>query len=169
MLVSAIVAVAHRNVIGKDNQIPWYLPADLKYFKRTTLEHHVIMGRNSFHSIGRPLPKRTNIVITRDPFFTAEGVLVAHSLEEALEMAHDNGETEAFIIGGGAIYRESSHLWDKIYLTEVEVEVEGDVFFPDINPAEWRETWREAHAPDEKNEWAYVFRVLERVGEVGEG
>ncbi|MCA0238629.1 MAG: dihydrofolate reductase [Bacteroidetes bacterium] len=163
MLVSAIVAVAHQNVIGKDNQIPWYLPADLKYFKRTTLEHHVIMGRNSFHSIGRPLPKRTNIVITRDPFFTAEGVLVAHSLEEALEIAHDNGETEAFIIGGGAIYRESSHLWDKIYLTEVDVTVEGDVFFPDINPAEWREISRESHAPDEKNEWAYVFRVLERV------
>lgn len=163
MLVSAIVAVAHQNVIGKDNQIPWYLPADLKYFKRTTLEHHVIMGRNSFHSIGRPLPKRTNIVITRDPFFTAEGVLVAHSLEEALEIAHDNGETEAFIIGGGAIYRESSHLWDKIYLTEVDVTVGGDVFFPDINPAEWREISRESHAPDEKNEWAYVFRVLERV------
>ncbi len=163
MLVSAIVAVAHQNVIGKDNQIPWYLPADLKYFKRTTLEHHVIMGRNSFHSIGRPLPKRTNIVITRDPFFTAEGVLIAHSLEEALEIAHDNGETEAFIIGGGAIYRESSHLWDKIYLTEVDVTVEGDVFFPDINPAEWREISRESHAPDEKNEWAYVFRVLERV------
>lgn len=163
MLVSAIVATAHRNVIGKDNQIPWYLPADLKYFKRTTLDHHVIMGRNSYHSIGRPLPKRTNIVITRDPFFTAEGVLTAHSLEEALGMAYDNGETEAFIIGGGAIYRESLHLWDKIYLTEVDLEVEGDVFFPEIDPSEWREVWREAHAPDEKNEWPYVFRILERM------
>ncbi len=163
MLVSAIVATAHRNVIGKDNQIPWYLPADLKYFKRTTLEHHVIMGRNSYHSIGRPLPKRTNIVITRDPFFTAEGVLVAHGLEEALEMALDNGETEAFIIGGGVIYEMSQHLWDKIYLTEVDLEVEGDVFFPAIDPEAWQETWREAHEPDEKNEWPYVFRILERV------
>lgn len=163
MIVSAIVATAHRNVIGKDNQIPWYLPADLKYFKQTTLEHHIIMGRNSYHSIGRPLPKRTNIVITRDPFFTAEGVLVAHSLDEALEIAYDRGEAEAFIIGGGAIYRESQHLWDKIYVTEVDVDVEGEVFFPEINPLEWRETWREAHAPDEKNEWPYVFRILERV------
>jgi dihydrofolate reductase len=163
MLVSAIVATAHRNVIGKDNQIPWYLPADLKYFKRTTLDHHVIMGRNSYHSIGRPLPKRTNIVITRDPFFTAEGVLTAHSLEEALGMAYDNGETEAFIIGGGAIYRESRHLWDKIYLTEVDIEVEGDVFFPEIDRSEWKEIAREAHAPDEKNEWPYVFRILERM------
>lgn len=169
MLVSAIVATAHNNVIGKDNQIPWYLPADLKYFKRTTLDHHVIMGRNSYHSIGRPLPKRTNIVITRDPFFTAEGVLTAHSLEEALGMAYDHGETEAFVIGGGAIYRESQHLWDKIYLTEVDLEVDGDVFFPAINLLEWKETWREAHAPDEKNEWAYVFRILERVVKVDEG
>jgi dihydrofolate reductase len=102
-------------------------------------------------------------VITRDPFFTAEGVLVAHSLDEALGIAYDHGETEAFIIGGGAIYRESSHLWDKIYLTEVNLEVDGDVFFPEIDPAEWRETGREAHEPDEKNEWSYVFRTLERV------
>lgn len=163
MLVSAIVAVAKNNVIGKDNQIPWYLPADLAYFKRTTLEHHVIMGRNCFHSIGRPLPKRTNIVITRDLFFQADGVLVAHSVEEALGIAYDNGEQEAFIIGGGAIYRESADLWDKIYLTEVDLEVAGDVFFPALDLAEWRETWREHHLPDEKNEWAYTFRILERV------
>lgn len=162
MLVSAIVATAKNNVIGKDNQIPWYLPADLAYFKRTTLGHHIIMGRNSFHSIGRPLPKRTNIVVTRDPFFQADGVLVAHSVEEALGMAYDNGETEVFIIGGGAIYRETQDLWDKIYLTEVALEVEGDVFFPETDPAEWRETWREHHEPDAKNEWAYTFRILER-------
>lgn len=163
MLVSAIVATAKNYVIGKDNQIPWYLPADLAYFKRTTLGHHVLMGRNSFLSIGRPLPKRTNIVITRDPFFQADGVLVAHSIEEALGIAFDNGETEAFIIGGGEIYRESQDLWDKIYLTEVDLEAEGDVFFPEIDPAAWRETWREAHEPDEKNEWTYTFRILERV------
>ncbi len=163
MLVSAIVAAAKNNVIGKDNQIPWYLPADLAYFKRTTLGHHVLMGRNSFRSIGRPLPKRTNIVITRDPFFSADGVLVAHSIEEALGMAYDNGETEAFVIGGGEIYRESMDLWDRVYLTEVDTAAEGDVFFPALDPAEWRETWREAHAPDAKNEWPYTFRILERV------
>jgi dihydrofolate reductase len=162
MIVSAIAAAARNNVIGKDNQIPWYLPADLAYFKRATLGHHIIMGRNSFHSIGRPLPKRTNIVITRDPFFTASGVLVAHSVEEALGMAFDAGETEAFIIGGGVIYRESMGLWDRIYLTEVDLTVDGDVFFPEIDPAEWNEISRESHAADEKNEWGYTFRVLER-------
>jgi dihydrofolate reductase len=163
MLVSAIVATARRNVIGHNNQIPWYLPADLAYFKRTTLGHHIIMGRNCFESIGRPLPKRTNIVLTRDPFFTSTGVLTAHSIEDALGMAYDHGETEAFIIGGGQIYRDTADLWDKIYLTEVDVDVQGDVFFPETDPAEWRETWREAHGPDEKNEWAYTFRTLERV------
>lgn len=167
MIVSAIVAVAKNNVIGKDNQIPWYLPADLSWFKRTTLGHHILMGRNCFRSIGRPLPKRTNIVITRDPFFTADGVLVAHSIEEALGMAYDAGETEAFIIGGGEIYRDSADLWDKLYLTEVELETAGDVFFPALEPSEWREIWREPHAVDEKNEYPHVFSILERVEEAG--
>lgn len=162
MLISAIAAVAKNNVIGKDNQIPWYLPADLAWFKRCTLGHCVLMGRNSFRSIGRPLPKRTNIVITRDPFFTADGVWVAHSLEEALGMALDQGETEAFIIGGGLIYQESADLWDKIYLTEVDAHPEGDAFFPVLDPAVWQESWREEHAPDAKNEWAFTFRILER-------
>lgn len=162
MLVSAIVAVAKNNVIGKDNQIPWYLPADLSYFKRTTLGHFVLMGRNCFRSIGRPLPKRSNVVITRDPFFTADGVLVAHSIHDALGMAYDSGEQEAFIIGGGEIYRETAALWDKIYLTEVDLETEGDVFFPAISPEEWIETWCEFHEPDTKNEFAYTFKILDR-------
>ncbi len=163
MLVSAIVATAHGGVIGKDNQIPWYLPADLTYFKRTTLNHHIIMGRNCFESIGRPLPKRTNIVITRDTFFTATGVLVAHSVEEALGIAYDNEETEAFIIGGGVIYRETIDICDKLYLTEVDLTVKGDVFFPDIDFSEWKEVWSESHEADEKNEYDYRFRVLERI------
>lgn len=163
MLISAIVAAAKNHVIGKDNQIPWYLPADMNYFKKTTLNHHVIMGRKCFSSIGRPLPKRVNIVITRDPFFSADGVIVAHSLEEALGIAFDDGAEEVFILGGGEIYRESADLWDKLYLTEVDILPEGDVFFPEIDPDEWVETWREAHEPDEKNEFAYVFRLLERV------
>jgi dihydrofolate reductase len=163
MLISAIVATAHKRVIGKDNQIPWYLPADLAYFKRVTLEHHIIMGRNSFESIGRPLPKRTNIVITRDPFFTATGVIVAHSVEEALGLAYDHGEEEAFIIGGGSIYKETEDIWDKLYLTEVDLDVAGDVFFPEIDFRQWRELSKVAHAPDEKNEHAYTFTVLERM------
>lgn len=163
MLVSAIAAVARNGVIGYNNQIPWYLPADLAYFKRTTLGHCVLMGRNSFQSIGRPLPKRTNIVITRDPFFAAEGVLVAHSIEEALGIALDMGDDEVFIIGGGDIYRESLELWDRLYLTEVDIEPPGDVFFPEIHLAEWREVWREEHEADGRNPYRYTFRLLERL------
>ncbi|HFA51983.1 MAG TPA: dihydrofolate reductase [Bacteroidetes bacterium] len=164
MIISAIVATAKNNVIGRDNNIPWYLPADLKYFKKTTLGHHIIMGRKSFISIGRPLPKRINIIITRDPFFMASGCAVVHSLEEALAMAKENGEEEVFIIGGGQIYDLAMPFLDKIYLTEVDIEVEGEISFPKINEEEWVETNREAHVPDEKNEHAYIFRVLEKKG-----
>ncbi|HHM20955.1 MAG TPA: dihydrofolate reductase [Bacteroidetes bacterium] len=163
MIISAIVATAKNNVIGQDNGIPWYLPADLKYFKKTTLGHHIIMGRKSFLSIGRPLPKRTNIVVSRNPFFTASGCLIAASVEEALDIAKKNGEEEVFIIGGGQIYKHSLPLLHRIYLTEVDVEVEGDVFFPTLKEEEWIETERKARQPDEKNKYAYVFRVLERV------
>ena len=94
MKISCIVATAHNNVIGKDNDIPWYLPADLKYFKKQTLGHHILMGRNCYESIGRPLPKRTNVIITRDPYFIASNCLIAHSINEALEIAYDNGEED---------------------------------------------------------------------------
>jgi dihydrofolate reductase len=163
VIVSAIVACAKNNIIGKDNQIPWYLPADLAYFKRTTLNHHIIMGRNSFESIGRPLPKRTNIVITRDPFFIATGVHVAHSIQEALQIAARNGETEAFIIGGGEIYRQSVAYWDKLYLTEVDLDTEGDVFFPKMDWDKWRLISEDCHQIDDKNEWAYAFKVFEKI------
>ena len=163
MQVSTIVATAQNRVIGRDNQIPWYLPADLAWFKKQTLGHHIIMGRNCFESIGRPLPKRTNVVISRDPFFVATGVVVARSVEEALEIALENGETEAFIIGGGQIYAQTEPFWDKIFWTEVELEVEGDVFFPEIKANEWREVFSEKHLPDAKNEWAFTFKILEKV------
>jgi dihydrofolate reductase len=163
MIVSAIAAVAKNGVIGKGNEIPWYLPADLKYFKKTTLNRHIIMGRYSFLSIGRPLPKRVNIVVTRNLFFAASGCVVAHSVEEALDYARQQGEEEAFIIGGGQIYEQSMPLWDRLYLTEVDLEVpDGEVFFPKYDPAQWKLLSEEAHQPDEKNEHAYVFKVLER-------
>ena len=162
MIVSAIVAAARNNVIGKDNQIPWYLPTDLRYFKKKTLHRHVIMGRKSFRSIGRPLPKRTNVVLTRDPFWVATGVKTLHDLEAALHFAHENGETEAFIIGGGEIYRQSQSYWDRVYLTEVDAEVEGDVFFPELDPAEWTLVSKEAHPADEKNEYPFTFKVFDR-------
>jgi dihydrofolate reductase len=161
MIVSTIVAVAKNNVIGLNNQIPWYLPADFAWFKRVTMGHAIIMGRKCFRSIGRPLPKRTNIVITRDPFFVADGVVIVNSIEEALEFALDAGETEAFIIGGGEIYRQSVEYWDKVYITDVDLETEGDVFFPELKTEDWKEISNEPHEADEKNEVGYTFRVLE--------
>jgi dihydrofolate reductase len=163
MIVSAIVATAKNNVIGKNNDIPWYLPADLKYFKKTTLNHHIIMGRKSFQSIGKPLPKRTNIVITRNPFFIASNCIMSTSVEEALGIAQDNGETEAFIIGGGQIYELSKSYWDKLYLTEVDLEVDGDIFFPQLDQDEWKLISSEHHEPDEKNEHPYTFKIFERI------
>lgn len=163
MIVSAIVATANNNVIGKNNDIPWYLPADLKYFKKTTLNHHIIMGRKSFESIGRPLPKRTNIVISRNPFFVATNCIKASSVEEALTVAHDNGEEEAFIIGGGQIYELSQSYWDRLYLTTVHADIEGDIFFPKIDEEKWKLVSQEAHKADDKNEYDFTFNVLERI------
>ena len=163
MIFSAIVATDKNGVIGKDDDIPWHLPADLKYFKRRTLNHHIIMGRKTFESIGRPLPKRTNIIVTRNPFFMVSNCLVAGSLQEAIDLARNNGEDEAFIIGGGTIYEQAMPLTDRLYLTEVDTEVEnGEVFFPAVDPAVWSEVSSEAHQPDEKNPHAYTFKVLER-------
>jgi len=162
MIISTIVATAKNNVIGKDNDIPWYLPADLKYFKKVTLNHHILMGRNCYESIGRPLPKRTNVIITRNPFYIASNCLVTHSINEALAIAKANGEEEVFIIGGGQIYNHSQDLWDRIYLTEVDLEVEGDVFFPKIDMKKWDLRSSENHKADEKNPYNYCFKVLER-------
>lgn len=162
MNISCVVAVANNNVIGKDNDIPWYLPADLKHFKKVTLNHHIIMGRNCYESIGRPLPKRTNVIITRDPFFIASNCLVAHSIDEALEVAYDNGEQEAMIIGGGTIYDQTKELWDKLYITEVDLNVDGDIFFPKLDYDQWKLISEDAHQPDEKNEHSYNFKTFIR-------
>ena len=165
MNISCVVAVANNNVIGKDNDIPWYLPADLKHFKKTTLDHHILMGRNCYESIGRPLPKRTNVIITRDPYFIASNCLIAHSIDEALEIAYDNGEKDAMIIGGGTIYKQTQDLWDTLYITEVDLNVDGDIFFPQIKLDEWNLISTESHEPDEKNEHPYVFKKYERIRE----
>ncbi len=163
MIISAIVAVDKNNVIGKDNEIPWYLPADLKYFKKTTLNHHIIMGRKTFQSIGRPLPKRTNIVLTRDLFFTASGVIIAHSIDESLNMALQNGEEEVFIIGGGELYLASQSYWDRVYLTEVDTQIDqkGAVFFPRMDPDQWDLVYRQRQSKEEKTPYDYVFNLFE--------
>ncbi len=162
MKISCIVAVAKNNVIGKDNDIPWYLPADLKYFKKTTLNHHIIMGRNCYESIGKPLPKRTNVILTRNPFYLVSNCYITHSIDEALQVAEDNGDDEAFIIGGAQIYELAMDRCERLYLTEVDLEVEGDVFFPKLNMDDWKLISEESHQADEKNEHDYVFKIFER-------
>lgn len=162
MTISCIVAVAKNNVIGKDNDIPWYLPADLKYFKKITSGHHIIMGRKCYQSIGRPLPNRTNVIITRDPFFISTNCLVAHSIEEALNLAYENGEKECFIIGGGTIYEQTKDLWDKLYITTVDIEPEGDIYFSELDYTKWKTVSEEHHTKDEKNTFDYTFKLLER-------
>lgn len=163
MIISAIVAMSQGRVIGRNNEIPWYLPADFAYFKRVTLNHHIVMGRNCYESIGRPLPKRTNIIVTRNPFYIVSGCVVVHSVDEALDLAKRNGEDEVFIIGGGEIYAQTMHLLDKIYITEVDLNTKGSVFFPEINEAEWLLTSEEKHIKDEKNEWDYTFKIYEKI------
>ncbi len=167
MKVSAIVAVSENGIIGVNNGIPWYLSGDLKFFKKITMGHHIIMGRKSFESIGKPLPGRTNIIITRDLFYAASGCLVVHSLEEALTLADENGETEAIIIGGGQIYSESMGYVDKIYLTEVKAIITtqpGDdvAYFPKIEENDWLEVSRTCHQADEKNDHDWCIKILER-------
>jgi dihydrofolate reductase len=163
MIVSAIVAAGTNGVIGKDNELPWHLSGDLKYFKRKTLDHHVIMGKNTFFSIGFPLPKRTNIVLTRDPYFVADGIYVAHSVYEALEIAYDAEDDEVFIIGGAQVYHAAMNYLDKIYLTRVDVSLEGDVYFPALSPDEWKMVSEEKRPADDKNDHDYSFRVYERL------
>lgn len=163
MRVSTIVGMGNNNEIGKGNDIPWYLPADLKYFKRITSGHPIIMGRKCFESIGRPLPNRTNIIVSRNPEFYREGCILVHSIGAALSVAEDKGTDEAFIIGGGEIYRRGLPISSRLYLTNIDITVEdADVFFPKINFDYWNVISKESHQKDAKNPYDYTFQVLER-------
>ncbi|MCF2488259.1 dihydrofolate reductase [Dyadobacter sp. CY347] len=157
MLISIIVAVSENGVIGKDNQLLWRLPDDLKRFKQLTLGHPMIMGRKTFESIGKPLPGRTSIVITSQKDYDVEGVLVAHSLDEALDMARNAEESEAFVIGGGEIYKLAMPLADRLYVTEVETNIDGDTFFAITDPDAWKESERIGHEADERHKWKFAF------------
>jgi dihydrofolate reductase len=164
-MVSIIVAAAENNVIGRQGQLPWHLPADLQHFKKLTLGHPIVMGRRTFDSIGRVLPGRTTIVVTSQRAWPAPaGVLLAHSLPEALALAAQQpGGEEVCIIGGGEIYREALPATDVVHLTEVHTTVpDGDTFFPSLSPTAWREETRERHTPDAKNDLAYSFVTLRR-------
>jgi dihydrofolate reductase len=158
-LVSLVVAVARNGVIGRDNDLPWRLPDDLKHFKAITLGKPVVMGRRTFESIGRPLPGRENRVVSRRPGFEAPGCRVFASLEEALA----GPEPEVMVIGGGQIYAAALPLAQRLYLTEVDAEVDGDARFPEIDPDTWREVSSEAHVADERHAHAFRVRLLERV------
>jgi dihydrofolate reductase len=162
MIKSIIVAVSENHAIGKDNKLIWHLPADLKFFKSLTMGHHMIMGRKTFDSIGKALPGRTSIIVTRNKNYHApEGCLVSHSLHEALELAEKRQETEAFIIGGSEIFNESISLADKVYYTEVKEKLEGDTFF-ELNKNQWKEIKREEHTKDEKHKYDFAFVEYEK-------
>ncbi len=166
MTVSLIVAAAENGVIGKDNDLIWHLPKDMQFFKKTTTGHHVIMGRKNFESIPdkyRPLPNRTNIIITRQTNYTAPNCIIVNSLKDALEIAKQNGDNEPFIIGGGQIYKLAleANLIDKIYLTKVHQAFEGDTFFPKLDES-WTETSKEEYQADEKNAFNFDIIILEK-------
>ena len=159
MTVTIVVAISENHVIGKDNKLLWYLPNDLKHFKDITTGHTVIMGRKTYESVGKPLPKRRNIIITRQDI-TIEGCEVVSSIEAAVALCKD--EEEVFIVGGAEIYKQSMHLTNRIYLTIVHKEFDGDSFFPEIAKSEWHEVHHEDYQPDEKNSLPYSFITFER-------
>lgn len=158
--VSAIVAAAETGAIGKENKLLWHLPDDLRFFKRTTSGHAVIMGRKTYESVGRPLPNRTNVVITRQKDYKLEGAEVVHSLEAALEACAD--EKEVFIVGGADIYRQALPVADRVYLTRVHADLEGDSYFPRLDNVEWALQSAEHHGSDDRHAYAYTFEVYER-------
>ncbi len=164
--LSIIVAAARNGVIGRNNALPWHLPEDLRYFKQVTMGKPIVMGRKTFESIGRPLPGRTNIVVTRQADYSPEGVRVVASLEQALALAEDialiDGSEELMVIGGAEIYAAALPLAKRLYLTEVDAEVEGDAYLPAVDWAQWTEVSRQRHAAEGSNPHPYSFVVYER-------
>ncbi len=161
MILSAIAAIGRNNELGKDGQLLWHLPEDLKYFRDTTRGHAVIMGRKTFESLpAGPLPNRRNVVITRDMSYKPEGVEIVHSFNEALDLFKDSNE-EIFNIGGGEIYRAGMTYADRLYITRINVECEADTFFPEIG-AEWKEVSRVEREPNGDNLFPYAFIVYEK-------
>jgi dihydrofolate reductase len=162
MVLSLIVAAAENGVIGKDGKMPWRLPADGAYFRATTLGHPVITGRKNYEAMGRPLPGRLNIVITRQPDYqVSPGVMVVNSLAEALDLPEVKQAGEVFVIGGQEIYSQAMPLADKLYLTNVHADVEGDTFFR-YRPGEWKVEWEEYHPADAENKYAFTLKRLVR-------
>jgi dihydrofolate reductase len=162
-MINILLAASENNVIGKDNKIPWRLPADTRYFKNLTINNVVIMGRKTLDSLGKPLPNRENIVITRQPDYQAEGVTVVHSIGAALEKAKEFPGKEIFIIGGEEICRQALPFVERIYLTRIHAHVDGDTFFVMPDNDEWQLVSSDKHEPDAQNKFAYDFEVYRRI------
>jgi len=167
MKCALIVAMAKNRTIGIDNKLPWYLPNDLKYFKQVTMGKPIIMGRKTYESIGKPLPGRTNIVITRNPDYQAEGIVVVNSLQQALDKAEDisfiNGHDEVMVIGGAEIYNQGLKSADRLYITHVHADVEGDAFFPEVDWNDWQEEGRDDFSAEGPNPYDYSFVIYDRI------
>jgi dihydrofolate reductase len=166
MIVAIMAAVARNRVIGKDNDLVWHLPADLRHFKKTTSGHYVIMGRKTFESIPQALPNRVNIVVTRNSAYSAPGCVVCGNLDEALNYAETRGQKKVFILGGGDIYRQALRLADAMYLTEIHADFGGDTYFPEYDRGEWQEVFREDHPADAVNAYPYSFVEYRRKSSV---
>jgi dihydrofolate reductase len=162
MILSLLLAADENNVIGKDNRLPWHLPNDLKYFKNLTWGMPILMGRKTFESIGKPLPGRKNIVITRSQDWQKDGVEVVHSTEEAVAIAQESDIKEIFIIGGAEIFNSILPQANRVYLTRIHHQFEGDVFFPELNKNEWQLKNQKFCAADDKNAYPHAFQVWER-------
>jgi dihydrofolate reductase len=159
-MITIIAAIAKNNALGKNNQLIWHLPADLIRFKKTTLNHYVIMGRKTFESLKKPLPNRTNIIVTRNKNYQAEGCIVVHSLEKALEVSKN--ETNIFILGGAKIYEQAINFADKLDITLVHHHFDADAFFPKIDMSIWKESFRHDLKADDKNKYDYSFVTYTR-------
>jgi len=158
--VSLIVAMARNGVIGVNNTLPWHLPADLKHFKSLTMGHHIVMGRKTYESIGKPLPGRTSVVVTRNPDYFLPDVIVVNSLEAALTACEK--DSEIFVIGGAELYRQAINLADRIYLTEIDADISGDAHFTEIFRDVWQEVERITNNPDDKNPYTFHFVTFDR-------
>lgn len=162
MIISLIVAMDEKRGIGKAGKLPWRLSSDLKRFRELTMGHHMIAGRKTFESIGKPLPGRQTIVVTRNASFKPGGCLVAASVQAALALAQERGETEVFVIGGAEIYTQTLDVADRVYLTQVHAEVDADTFFPELKHDSWTETQSAFQPAGDKNQYAFTFKLLER-------
>jgi dihydrofolate reductase len=160
-MISFLVAMDKNRVIGKDNSLPWHLPADLKFFKKVTMGHPIAMGRKTYDSIGKPLPGRENIIVTRNLDYQPEGCTVLHSIEDLIRYIKSKNE-EVFVIGGAQLFKETFSVADRLYITEIEYEFTGDTFFPEFDKSQWTLSGSEKGIKDEKNPYDYFFNVYDR-------